>query len=124
MYKRITSSYELKKLFEEYNRAKYSMDAFSAILNEILPEDYILDIVEICCAIDEYGVDAMQTFDDLISDYAYLIDPDQDMTQQQMVNKIKEALEKEGCYVIYTLRNGNILLLDTRIFRGKTYEQK
>lgn len=107
----VDSTYVLADEFKAFDRDYYTMYGYEAMLNfydEIDP-NMELDVIAICCEWDEFGNDCCLSFDDMLSDYGYLLDDeDEELEFEEKIKRIAEALEDD--HNVITLSNGNYLV--------------
>ena len=107
----------MKEYFVNYDRDYYTMGALETLLEyyDEIDENMEFDPIEICCEWSEYGSTPCLTWDNLMSDYGYLLDKwayDRDpwrddetaaMTEDDRMDKLVELLEQET--VVIRLRD-------------------
>ena len=83
-----------QEMFKNYDRNYYTYEALETLLewyDEIDP-DMEFDVISICCEWDEYGETPCLDYDDLISDYGYLLKGEK--LYQDKEDKIEEIIEE------------------------------
>ena len=78
--------YMMKRAFEDWNRDYYSLNGCEALLEyfDEVDENMEFDVIAICCDCTEYGEHgAACSFDNLISDYEYLLNSLEWMEEQK-----------------------------------------
>lgn len=99
----------MKEYFVKCDRDYYSMGALEELLEyyDKIDENMEFDPIAICCEWNEYGYTPCLTWDDLMSDYGYLLttwaydrDPWRDdetaaMTETDRMDKLVELLEEK-----------------------------
>lgn len=99
----------MKEYFVKYDRDYYTMEALETLLKwyDDIDENMEFDPIAICCDWSEYGNTPCLTYDDLMSDYEYLLDKweyDRDpwrdeetaaMTETERMDKLMELLEEQ-----------------------------
>lgn len=112
----------MKEMFANYNRDYYTMEALKTLLEwyDGIDENMEFDPIAICCEWTEYGDTPCLTWDDLMSDYGYLLDKwayDRDpwrddetaaMTEIERMDKLVELLEQE--VVVIRLRDSVLIM--------------
>jgi hypothetical protein len=94
----------MKDILVNYDRDYFTFEALDALIDfydEVDP-DYDFDPIGICCDWNEYGKTPCLGWKDLISDYSYLLDEDEDLeedeepqewSEEEKIEAIIEALE-------------------------------
>ena len=118
MYK-IMSVWDMQEEFNAYGRENYFSDEGLEAIDNFYIDCYPnggeigteveFDVIAICCDWNEYGDGVVLGFDDLISDFEYLLDneEDEELGEEEKIDTIFKKLEDET-YCI-RLENGNIL---------------
>ena len=121
--KMTVNAWDMKEIFKKMDRDYYSMNGLDALLdfyNEI-DEDMEFDPIAICCDCSEYGEHgAALSFDDLISDYSYLLDRDEwldendlepeewDDNKELYIEDLVNAIERNA--IVLHICNGNYII--------------
>lgn len=94
----------MKDMFVNYDRDYFTFEALDALIDfydEVYP-DYDFDVISICCEWNEYGETPCLNWQNLISDYEYLLEEDEDLEEdeepqewsdEEKIDAIIEALE-------------------------------
>lgn len=112
----------MKEYFVKYGRDYYTREALEELLEyyDEIDENMEFDPIEISCEWSEYGYTPCLTWDDLMSDYGYLLDKwayDRDpwrddetaaMTETDRMDKLVELLEQET--VVIRLRDSVLVM--------------
>lgn len=112
----------MKEMFVTHNRDYYTTEALETLLEwyDEIDENTEFDPIAICCEWTEYGDTPCLTWDDLMSDYGYLLDKwgyDRDpwrddetaaMTEIERMDKLVELLEQE--VVVIRLRDSVLIM--------------
>lgn len=97
--------------FKDWNRDYYSFDGCAALLDfydEIDPE-MEFEPVAICCDCTEYGNGCACSFGDLFSDYGYLLDDDDDQSDDEpRLENLVETLDNYTA--VLRVENGNYIV--------------
>lgn len=97
------NEYEFAQAFKDYDRDYYSYEGYQALYdyyNEF--EDFDLDVIAICCDVSEYDKE------ELLNDYEYLVDHEEDEDKEDYLNILIEHLEMNT--TIIKLDNGSYLV--------------
>ncbi len=109
MYKEIDLNDFIRE-FKEYDRDKYSREAYEALFEYYDEFDEELDVIYIACTWSEYSED------DLICDYGHMYSVDDyinDFEEYDKIDHIEKLIEElENNTTVWKLENGNILLID------------
>lgn len=108
----VDSTFMFADAFRDMDRDYYSMDGYAALLSfyDEIDENMELDVIAICCEWNEYGNDCTLSFDDMLSDYGYLLDDE--MEDDEMEDKITAIVDElENKTTVIELDNGNYLVM-------------
>ena len=85
----------MKEIFRNCNRDYYTYEACEALeswYDEVDPE-FDFDVIAICCDWNEYGETPCLKWSDFLSDYGYLLDDSDEMTDEEKIDAIIDELE-------------------------------
>lgn len=99
----------MKEYFVNYDRDYYTMEALEALLEyyDNVDENMEFDPIGICCEWSEYGETPCLTWDDLMSNYGYLLSEWADNLDPWLVDETAAMTETER-------RDQLVELLETR----------
>ena len=101
----------MKEIFTDWGRDYYSYDGCETLLNyyDEIDENIELDVIAICCDCSEFGDDCALSFDDMLSDYGYLLDDeDEELEFDSKIEKLVECLEYKT--TVLSVPNGNYIV--------------
>lgn len=110
---RIDNEYELRNVFESYDRDCYTLNAYRCFL-DWYSEDYELDVVEICGEWDEYDEEEIvDNYNHMYSEEEYCVDNDITLDEfegykDEYVAELISILEQHT--TVENLFNGNYLI--------------
>ena len=95
--------HEFARAFKEMDRDYYSYEGYQALYDYYDEfSDFDLDVIAICCDVSEY------TEEELLNEYSYLLEREEDQEEDEYLNDLIEELEDHTR--IIKLDNENFLV--------------
>ena len=97
--------HEFERAFKEMDRDYYSWEGYQALYDyyDEFP-DFDLDVIAICCDVSEL------TEEELLNEYSYLLEREEDQDEEDYLNALVEELEQHT--TIIKLDNESFLIWD------------
>lgn len=112
----ISTPSQLRDAFREYDRDQYPAPLYDALFDYLDTacgdEPYILDVIGICCDLNETTPQEFQTFHagdcPDPTDYYHLGGFDGDTYQQDVRDALEEAVQENACYLYTDPETGTV----------------